>query len=70
MREDIIKKIDFIMVLVKGFANKSMAYSLKFKQLFESFLTDYHKHVSYDIDICQNHYSKFDGFLKTFIGFI
>lgn len=58
------------MVLVKGFANKSKKYSVKFKHLFESFLTDFHKHVSYDIELCQNLYSKLEGFLKTFIRLI
>ena len=56
-------------MLVKGFSDKSKATSLKLKTFFESFLNDYNRHVSYEIDLCQNQNKNFDHIIQAFIEY-
>jgi len=56
-------------MIVKGFSDKSKACSLKLKNIFESFISDYHKQISYEIELCQNQNKQFDDLIQSFIEF-
>lgn len=56
-------------MIVKGFSDKSKACSLKLKNIFESFINDYHKQISYEIELCQNQNKQFDDLIQSFIEF-
>lgn len=58
MKEEVLKKANFILLLVKGFDDKFKVSSSKIKSNIEAFLDDYTKYFTYRKDLFEKQKKK------------
>jgi hypothetical protein len=67
MRSDILKKSEFIILLINGFHEKFKFSSAKVKGLIEAFLDEYSKHQNYESILYEKYKLKLDEFTTIFV---